>query len=263
MHVCLHAPPPHAKRACKRASRPPVPLPCPPCPCNPLQLGAFIYKYHTEVGIALPYTVVPTGAGLGGLAAAGGEQPVVLYVGASGAGVGVHAASMSPSEIHNHLTPGSSGHSVFDAPKYPGFCRKMRVGAACVGGCWGALGAGRAVAGAVARPPCRGTCRWVCWLHASTAGGAAGSPQYCAAAAEAGAWPPACPLPPPAGAQRPRAGGAAHVADRQAAQRDGRHARHAAVQYVGPAWGGRRDAGGAGACLAALGAAAGSTLPST
>lgn len=108
----------------------------------PLQLALFVYKYHTDVRLPFPSYAMVYGGGSAPptteavLAAAAAQQaaqqqpPVVLYTGASGAGAAIDSSSMSAAEISNLLKPGSSGHSPFDAPKYPGFCRKMRVGAA-------------------------------------------------------------------------------------------------------------------------------------
>lgn len=103
-----------------------------------LQLGLFVYKYHTEGGIAFPYTSSLTGSQaqaqasevvLPAVAAQQQQQqqPVIVYTGASGAGALTDSSGLSAAEIDNMLKPGSSGHSPFDAPRYAGFCRKMRV----------------------------------------------------------------------------------------------------------------------------------------
>ena len=113
-------------------------------PRTSLQLGMFVYKYHTDVGIAFPYTGSLSGGAssqptsevaVTAAAAAAAQQqqqqqqqqqPVIVYSGASGAGTLIDS-SLSAAEIDNMLKPGSSGHSPFDALRYPGFCRKMRV----------------------------------------------------------------------------------------------------------------------------------------
>lgn len=69
------------------------------------------------------------------LASAGAFKPgvpagdLVLQGGDSGTGVST-AFAMSSAELSQQLTPGSSGRGPFDLAKYPGFCRKMRVGGA-------------------------------------------------------------------------------------------------------------------------------------
>ncbi|KAI7837110.1 hypothetical protein COHA_009058 [Chlorella ohadii] len=97
-------------------------------------LALFVYKYHTEVGIAFPYSGSLSSSGTSQLssevvlpaAQQQQQQPVIVYSGASGAGALIGSSGLSAAEIDNMLKPGSSGHSPFDAPRYAGFCRKMR-----------------------------------------------------------------------------------------------------------------------------------------
>ncbi len=102
-----------------------------------MQLALFVYKYHTEVGIAFPYSGSLSSSGTSQLSSEvvlpaaqqqqQQQQPVIVYSGASGAGALLGSSGLSAAEIDNMLKPGSSGHSPFDAPRYAGFCRKMRV----------------------------------------------------------------------------------------------------------------------------------------
>jgi hypothetical protein len=108
--------------------------------------AVFIFKYHSQPGGQF-YGV----AGLGAVGGAPGAGQAALT--ASGAGVAIDSR-LPPAEISQQLTPGSSGRGPFDLAKYPGFCRKMRVGGgtapvACrclvvVGGETGGRGRGRA-----------------------------------------------------------------------------------------------------------------------
>lgn len=82
-----------------------------------ITLGAFIFRYHTAMGMTLGASVAP-GAGRGSAALPSGE-------GVSGTGVST-LDDMSPAELSQQLTPGSNGRGPFDEAKYPGFCRKMR-----------------------------------------------------------------------------------------------------------------------------------------
>ena len=91
----------------------------------------MIFKYHTQPGGQL--------YGVAGLGTGGGGGGTLMASSASGFGV-VIDSSLSAAEISQQLTPGSSGRGPFDLSKYPGFCRKMRVG---LGGA--RLAGGRAV----------------------------------------------------------------------------------------------------------------------
>jgi hypothetical protein len=86
------------------------------------QAAVLIFKYHSQPGGQL-YGVSGLGTAAAGVAAGGAAMPVS----ASGSGV-VMDGTLSPSEVSQLLTPGIMGHGPFDLPKYPGFCRKMRVG---------------------------------------------------------------------------------------------------------------------------------------
>ena len=129
------------RRRRARRHAPPLAHPLPRLrrpPLRPLvQLAAFIYKYHTEVGITFPYGYMPGATAVGSPAAQQQllAQPGALAAllaggaaaqGASGAGAAL-PSGLSAAEVSHHLTPGSSGHSPFDLQRYPGFCRKMRV----------------------------------------------------------------------------------------------------------------------------------------
>lgn len=95
------------------------------------------------MGISLPYGYVPGATTVGSpstqLLSQSGGLAALLSGGASGEGLAIpqEGSGMSAAEVSHHLTPGSSGHSPFDAAKYGGFCRKMRVR---VG--WGWAGSG-------------------------------------------------------------------------------------------------------------------------
>ena len=127
-----------ARPPARPAAGPPPPAPpSPPSAPPPAQLAAFIYKYHTEVGITFPYGYMPGATAVGSPAAQQQllAQPGALAAllaggaaaqGASGAGAAL-PSGLSAAEVSHHLTPGSSGHSPFDLQRYPGFCRKMRV----------------------------------------------------------------------------------------------------------------------------------------
>lgn len=189
-----------------------------------MQLALFVYKYHTEVGIAFPYSGSLSSSGTSQLssevvlpaAQQQQQQPVIVYSGASGAGALIGSSGLSAAEIDNMLKPGSSGHSPFDAPRYAGFCRKMRVR--------------RGWDGCVAAP------LMACWPVSLLSGWRAmyHRPWTVGLTLLRTFLNPCCPAFPAlllrrAAAQRAGAGGAAHVAHQQAAQCHGRHHCDAAI----------------------------------
>lgn len=194
-------------------------LPHPFCSHLPVQLAAFIFRYHTAMGLNL----ASAGAFKTGVPAAA----LVLQGGDSGTGVSTTFA-MSSAELSQQLTPGSSGRGPFDLAKYPGFCRKMRVRGSC-------LAAGLAVALPEGWPffvcqrpgQMHHCCTCTMYLQKGSARSMLSSASNC--------WPiRRATLPPPrlcpAAAQCPRADGTAHVADGQAAQRHRRVAGHPAIR---------------------------------
>ena len=131
----------------KAATLPPSPASGQPLvvlllPARP-QLAAFLFRYHTALGGGLMGSKQQAVGGAAGAAAA-----AVFLSGDSGAGVST-LAGMSAAELSQLLTPGSSGRGPFDLAKYPGFCRKMRVGAVVLGWWRSYCVAGRAWSGGV------------------------------------------------------------------------------------------------------------------
>ncbi len=190
------------------------------CSQPALQLAAFIFRYHTAMGLNL----ASAGAFKTGVPAAA----LVLQGGDSGTGVSTTFA-MSSAELSQQLTPGSSGRGPFDLAKYPGFCRKMRVrGVAWLRG-WQLLALPEGRPFFVCQRPGQMHHSCTCTMYLQT-----GSPRSMLSSAS-NCWPArGATLPPlclwPAAAQCPRADGAAHVADGQAAQRHRRVAGHPAVR---------------------------------